>query len=168
MADEIVNRVAASGIITLELDRYYRQGDRVMLDLASQLENGFLLREKTFRESIRNTDWSWYDGKYVAVCCSAEAIVPAWAYMLVGTALQPYASMVVFGGLHELEERLFLDALDKEDWSRFRDVRVVVKGCTAVEVPAAVYLEVAARLRPVAMSIMFGEACSSVPVFKKK
>ena len=139
-----------------------------MLDLAAQLENGFLLREKSFREFIRNTDWSQYAGKFVAVCCSADAIIPAWAYMLIGTALQPHASMVVFGGLEGLEERLFLESLEKEDWNQFRDARVVVKGCTDVEVPAAVYLEVAARLRPVAMGIMFGEACSSVPVFKKK
>ncbi|MFM8346997.1 MAG: DUF2480 family protein, partial [Bacteroidota bacterium] len=145
MAEEIVNRVAASGIITLELDRYHRQGDRVLLDLATRLENGFLLREKSFREFIRTTDWSQYAGKFVAVCCSADAIIPAWAYMLVGTALQPHAAMVVFGSLESLEERLFLEALNTEDWNRFRDARVVVKGCTSVEVPAAVYLDVAAR-----------------------
>lgn len=168
MEGEIVNRVAASGIVTLELEKYHQPGDRVVLDLAGQLENGLLLREKPFREFIRGTDWAQFAGKHVAVCCTAEAIIPAWAYMLVGTSLQPHASTVVFGNLEGLEERLFLQALGREDWEQFRDARVVVKGCTSVEVPAAVYLEVSARLRPVAMGIMFGEACSSVPVFKKK
>jgi len=168
MEGEIINRVAGSGIVTLELDSYYREGERVLLDLAAQLENGLLLREKTFREFISTTDWEGFSGKHVGVCCTADAIIPAWAYMLVGTSLQPFAASVVFGGLEVLEERLFLEALSREDWQRFRDQRVVVKGCTRVEVPASVYLDVSARLRPVALSIMFGEACSSVPVFKRK
>ena len=168
MDDGIVNRVAGSGIITLELDSYHREGERVVLDLAGRLENGLVLREKDFREFIKTMNWAGFAGKHVAVCCTADAIIPAWAYMLVGVALQPYAATVVFGGMNELEVRLFLDALSAEDWRRFSDQRVVVKGCTKLDVPAAVYLAVSGHLRPVAASIMFGEACSSVPVFKKK
>lgn len=166
--DGIVNRVANSGIIQLELDRFYQTGDRVQIDLAELLERGFLLREKTIRDFIDSTDWSIYAGKFVAVHCSADAVIPSWAYMLIGSVLAPYARVVVHGNLLRLEEQLFSMAMDKEDWSVYTEARVMVKGCGRVEVPEGAFMEATRRLRPFARSIMFGEACSSVPVYKKK
>ena len=166
--DGIVNRVANSGIVQLELDRFYQTGERVQIDLAELLENGLLLREKTIRDFIDRTDWSGYAGKFVAVHCSADAVIPSWAYMLIGSVLAPYARVVVHGNLLRLEEQLFSMAMDKEDWSVFTEARVMVKGCGRVEVPEGAFMEATRRLRPFARSIMFGEACSSVPVFKKK
>ncbi len=168
MGDEIINRVASSGIITLDLENFYVPGSRVQFDIQNALEGGVMLREKSFREFVKAYDWKIFEGKHVAVFCGADALIPSWAYMLVGTALQPYASTVIFGNLEQLEEKLFMQELTRVDWTQFENCRVVVKGCSKVEVPQAVYLEAALRLRPVALSIMFGEACSSVPVFKKK
>ena len=163
----IVNRVANSPITVLELDNYYRHGERVVLDIKDQLHEGLILREKEFRNFIKDTDWSVYAEKFVAITCSADAIVPSWAYMLLAAAIQPFARGVVFGSLEVLEERLLLDSLAGEDWDRYRDKRIVVKGCSKVSVPPSVYVEVTRRLRPLAGSLMFGEPCSTVPVFKK-
>lgn len=166
--DEIVNRVAASSLVTLDLDKFYKSGERVELDISAALDQGLVLREKNFREWIRSYDWEKFRGHHVAVTCSTDALVPAWAFMLIASALQPVAASCILGNKERLEEYLFLKELDQVDWSQYRDARVLVKGCSHVEVPAAVFMEAAARLRPVARSVMFGEACSSVPVFKQK
>ena len=166
--DEIVNRVAASSLVTLDLDKYYTPGERVELDISVALDQGLVLREKNFREWIRTTDWEKYRGRHVAVLCSTDALVPAWAFMLIAAHLQPVAATAVLGNRERLEEHLFLQELNKVDWLPFRDARVLVKGCSHVDVPNAVFMEAAARLRPIARSVMFGEACSSVPVFKQK
>lgn len=166
--DEIVNRVAASALVTLDLDRLYRTGPRLVLDIAPALENGLLLREKSFREFVQALDTETFRGKMVAVTCSADALIPAWAWMLVASALEPVAAFVALGTADDLEERLLLDALATVDWQQYRDAKVLVKGCSKVEVPPSVYAEATRRLRPVAQSIMYGEACSSVPVFKRK
>lgn len=168
MSEEIVNRVAASGLITFDLEQYYRKGVRELMDIEPLLEGGLVLREKSFREYVRQNDWSLFQDKHVAIYCSAEAIVPVWAYMLLASALQPFAQTVVFGDLNKLEEKLFFGSLEDVDWSSFKDAKVIVKGCSKVMVPESVYVEVTTRLKPVVSSIMFGEACSSVPVFKKK
>ncbi len=166
--DEIVNRVTASALVTFDLEEFYVPGERVMVDIKDQLYQGLVLREKDFRNFVREHDWSQYEGKFVAVTCSADAIIPNWAYMLVGVSLQPVARKFIFGSLADLEIRIFLDQLSGVDWEKFNDVKVVVKGCSKVDVPPAVYVEAVAKLRPYAASIMFGEPCSTVPLYKKK
>jgi hypothetical protein len=126
-----------------------------------------ILKEKDFRDFIRQHDWAAYQDKYVAITCTADAIVPTWAYMLVSIALQPYAKQVVFGTLEELETAIFKKSLEKVDWSSFQNAKIVVKGCSKVDVPVAIYVEATNNLRPYAASIMFGEPCSTVPLYKK-
>lgn len=166
--ENIVNKVAASGLITLNLESYYDQGERVVYDIKDNLFHGLMLREKDFREFIKTHEWEAYTGKNVAVICSADAIVPTWAYMLLATKLKPYANEVVFGNLETLEAVLFTRALAKIDLESFRDERVVIKGCADVTVPVAAYVEITNLLTPVVKSIMYGEPCSTVPVFKRK
>jgi hypothetical protein len=166
--NEIVNRVAASSIKTLDLEEYYVPGERVLLDIKDQLHQGLVLKEKSFRDFIRSHDWPQYRGKFVAVTCSEDAIVPTWAYMLLTSVLEPFALTVVFGELAELEAKIFYDALSQIDWRQFQDAKVVIKGCSKVPVPTAAYVEATRLMRPYASSIMFGEPCSTVPVYKKK
>jgi len=165
---EVINRVSSSPLVTLDLEEYYSHGDRVLLDIKDWLFQSQILKEKDFREFIKSHDWFQYQNKFVAVTCTVDAIVPTWAYMLVSISLQPYASAVVFGSLHDLEVQLFMRALDTIDWQKFDHAKVVIKGCSKVEVPVAIYVEATNRLRPLAASIMYGEPCSTVPLFKKK
>jgi len=164
---EIINRVAGSALVTFDLEEYYQPGERAVVDIKDQLFQELILKEKDFRNYIKVTDWSGYQGKFVAVYCSADAIVPTWAYMLVAVALEPYAKKVVFGTPEDLEKNLFQESLAAVDWQRFKDAKVVVKGCSKVNVPVAAYVEATRRLKPLAASVMFGEACSTVPVFKR-
>ncbi len=168
MSDEIINKVATSGLITIDLEELYPQGERVELDISTQLIEGLLLKEKDFREFIKTNDWKTYSGKYVAVFCSTEAIVPRWAWMLVASSLQPYAKHVVFGNKERLEEELFQKVINSIDAEQYRDQRINIKGCSHLPVPVSAYVELTSRLRAVAKSIMYGEACSTVPVFKRK
>jgi len=163
---QIVNKVAASSLITLNLEEYYQPGERVVLDIKDQLYEGLLLREKDFRNFIKEHGWSQYENKFVAITCSSEAIVPTWAYMLLAIELKSYAKHVVFGSLHELEIEMFRMALSKIQWSDFKDAKVVIKGCSKVDVPVAIYVDVVFNLKPHAKSLMFGEPCSTVPLFK--
>ena len=165
--NEIVNRVATSAIKLFDLEELYVSGERVLLDISDQLYRGLVLKEKDFREYIRTNDWSQYRDKFVAATCSEDAIVPTWAYMLLTSSLQPYARTIVFGELKDLEEKIFFDALSRIDWSQFKDAKVVIKGCSKVAVPTAAYVEATRLMRPFAASIMFGEPCSTVPVFKR-
>jgi hypothetical protein len=165
--EPIVNRVSNSSLVTFDLEAFYVAGERVLLDIKDQLFQGLILREKDFREFIRSQDWSGYKGKYVAIVCSADAVVPTWAYMLLSIALQPFANEIVFGSLQQLEIELFKKQLQQVDWNEYKGAKVVVKGCSKVDVPVALYVDVAAKLRPVAASIMFGEPCSTVPIFKR-
>lgn len=164
---EIVNKVDQSGIITLNLEDYYLPGERVLLDIKDLLFQGLILREKDFREFVKNEDWTKYKDKYVALTCSTDAIVPTWAYMLLTTQLQPHAQKVVFGNLEMLETILFDETLSKLDIQQFKDARVVVKGCGNLPVPNAAYVEITRLLRPVAKTIMYGEPCSTVPLYKQ-
>lgn len=150
-----------------DLEEYYVPGERVLLDLKDQLYQGMILKEKMFREFIKSHDWSQYNDKFVAVTCSEDAIVPTWAYMLLTVALEPFARTIVFGKLEELEVKIFFDALSRVDWQQYKDEKVVIKGCSRIAVPTAAYVEVTRRIKPFAASIMFGEPCSTVPVFKK-
>lgn len=165
--DQIVNKVANSALVTFDLEHYYQSGERVVLDIKGQLYQELILKEKDFRDFIRQHDWAAYQDKYVAITCTADAIVPTWAYMLVSIALQPYAKQVVFGTLEELETAIFKKSLEKVDWSSFQNAKIVVKGCSKVDVPVAIYVEATNNLRPYAASIMFGEPCSTVPLYKK-
>lgn len=166
--ENIVNKVAASGLITLNLENYYHQGERVVYDIKENLFHGLMLREKDFREFIKEHDWTVYSGKNIAIICSADAIVPTWAYMLLANKMKPFAHEVVFGGLEVLETVLFSKALARIDLSEYKDERVVVKGCGDINVPVAAYVEITNLLTPVVKSIMYGEPCSTVPIFKRK
>jgi hypothetical protein len=165
--DEIINRVASSGLLTLDLEEYYHPGERVVYDLKDNLFQGMILREKDFREFLKNHDWSVYQNKNVAIICSEDAIVPTWAYMLLALKLEPYAHAFIFGNLAELENKLFFDAISKIDLEPYRDARVVVKGCSKHPVPVAAYVEITRLLKPLAQSLMFGEPCSTVPLYKR-
>lgn len=166
--DEIINRVTASSLITFDLEEYYQEGDRVLLDIKDQLYEGLIVKEKEFREFIKNHNWSHYQNKFVAITCSADAIIPTWVYMLVTIALKPFAKAVEFGTLEQLEEKLFDRALSTVRWHEFKDAKVVVKGCSKVNVPTSAYVKVVEALQPLASSLMFGEACSTVPLYKRK
>lgn len=167
MNEEIINKVARSPLQTIDLEELYVSGERIVLDVKDQLFQGIALREKDFREFIKLNNWSVFEGKHVAIHCSVDAIVPTWAYMLLSAALRPFAKTILFGTLEELEAQLFKTALDAIDWSKYEDAKVVIKGCSKVNVPIAAYVDVTSRLQPIASSIMFGEPCSTVPIFKK-
>lgn len=164
---EVVNRIANSPIVTFKLEEHYPQGERVLLDIKDRLFQGMILRERDFRAWVKEHDWSQYAGQHVAITCSVDAIVQVWAYMLLESKLHPHAATVVCGTLEDLEQRLWLHALDQIDWSAFADRPVVVKGCSDIDVPTGVYVEATRRLMPYAKKISYGEPCSTVPVWKK-
>ncbi|MFD2161852.1 DUF2480 family protein [Paradesertivirga mongoliensis] len=166
--ENIVNRVAQSGLISLDPAELYPAGERVVYDIKDNLFHGLMLREKDFREFVKQHDWSQYQDKHVAITCSSDAIVPTWAYMLLANKMAPYASTVVFGNLEALETVLFDRALAKLDIEKYRDERVVIKGCGDIYVPVSAYVELTAKLTAVAKSIMYGEPCSTVPIYKRK
>jgi len=168
MSDLIVNKVANSGLITLDLETYLPKEEIVTFDLKDHLFMGLILKEKDFREALKNTDWQQYAGKNVAIICSVDAIIPVWAYMLVASYLQPVASDVYVGEVKEMLKHLFLNNLAAIDIETFRDQRVVVKGCGDIPIDNYAYAEITKRLLPVAKSVMYGEPCSTVPVYKKK
>ncbi|MEO1054450.1 MAG: DUF2480 family protein [Bacteroidota bacterium] len=164
----IVNRVANSPLITLDLEEFYDKGDRVLYDLKDNLFEGLILKERDFRSFVKEHDWSQYEGKNIAVTCTVDAIVPIWAYMLLTTKLSPYANMVVKGSLEDLDIVLFKEALSKVDVEEYRNKKVVIKGCGNLPVPDFAYVELSRLMTPVVSSLMFGEPCSTVPLYKKK
>ena len=166
--ENIINKVAQSGLVTLDPAAFYPIGDRVIYDIKDNLFQGLILREKDFREFVKGHDWSQYEGKNVGVTCSADAIVPAWAYMLLANRLAPYAREVVFGDEEVLESVLFIKSIATIDIEQYRDQRIVLKGCGDVPVPVSAYVELTKKLTPVVKSLMFGEPCSTVPIYKKK
>jgi len=167
MAD-IVNRVAQSKLLTIDLEDYYPEGERVVLDIKDWLYEGIILKEKEFRAFVANHPWEQYRNAYVAMHCSTDAIVPGWAFMLITTKLQPYAKQIVLGELELLETVLFRSVIESLDVSLFKDKPVIIKGCSNKPVPENAYIWATEKLQGVAKSIMYGEACSSVPLFKKK
>jgi hypothetical protein len=164
---EIINKVAESGLITIDLEAYYPEGERIAFDMAPLLVEGLLLREKDFRAFIAEHDWSTYKGKHVALFCSTDAIIPRWAWMLLSAALQPFAATVVFGNAETLENVLFESFLSQLNPEDYRDQRVVIKGCSHKPVPVQAYVKLTALLLPVVKSILYGEPCSTVPVYKR-
>ncbi|HDZ04550.1 hypothetical protein LCGC14_0079560 [marine sediment metagenome] len=168
MQDEIVNKVAQSKLITFNLEDYYPKGDRMVLDIKDWLFEGFILKEKEFRAFVEEHDWSQYDGAYVAMHCSTDAIVPGWAYILLSVKLGGIAKKIIHGSLVDLETSIYQSIIEKLDISEYQDKLIIIKGCSKKPVPANAYLFLAERLKPVARSIMYGEACSSVPLYKRK
>ena len=167
MEDQLINKVAQSGLITIDLEAFYPPGERVIFDIKTFLFQELILREKDFREAMKNHDWNAYTDKYVSIICSADAIVPTWAYMLIATNLSPVAKRTVFGDLETLETILYQEVLSKFTLESYRDARIVIKGCGNLPVPKSAYVELTRLLSPVAKSIMYGEPCSTVPIYKR-
>ncbi len=165
--DAIINRVARSPLMTFDLEEYYHPGERVQIDMKEYLHEGLILREKEFREKLSSADWEKYRGKNISIICSAEAIIPSWAYMLIATKLSGFAHMAVFGDFSLLENALFYEALKSVDIEKYRDQKVVIKGCGKYAVPQGAYVEITRLLTPVVSSLMYGEPCSTVPLFKR-
>jgi hypothetical protein len=165
--DTIINKVSQSGLATIDLETFYDETPRVIYDIKEQLFMGLMLKEKEFRDFIKTNDWTLYSGKHVAIVCSADAIVPTWAYMLVANKLSGVAKSFVFGGLDLLDFSLFRNEIDAINFEEYRDQRVVVKGCSKKPVPVSAYVYLTEKLTPIVKSIMYGEPCSTVPVYKR-
>ncbi|MFT5724629.1 MAG: hypothetical protein ACI9JN_001748 [Bacteroidia bacterium] len=165
---EIVNKVTNSPLITFNLEEYYDQSDFAEFDMKQHLFQGLILREKDFRGFIKTCDWSVYQDKNVALFCSADAIVPTWAYMLVTNKLSGIAKNVFFGSATDMQQALILEKLNVINIEDYRDKMIVVKGCSKFEVPIGAYVAITEKFTPVVKSIMFGEPCSTVPIYKKK
>lgn len=168
MSDEIVNRVANSGLVNFDLEAYYPKGQRLLIDLKDWLFEGLILKEKDFRQAVKDYNWAQHQDHYVAIDCSADAIVPVWSYMLISNAISPYAKKVVKGNLEVLETLLFYELINALDTKPFEDQRVIIKGCSNLPIPESAYVAITNKLSPIVKSIMYGEACSSVPIYKKK
>lgn len=168
MSTEIINRVANSKLITFDLEDYYPRGERVLFDIKDWLLEGLVLRETVFREKALAHDWSQYQDKFVALTCTTDAIIPAWAYMLLSTYLNPIAKKVVTGDLNTLETVLYTEIIKDLDISELKGKPIIVKGCAHKPVPQNAYLLLIEKLQPVVKSILYGEACSSVPLYKNK
>ena len=163
----IVNRVDQSSLVTFDLEKLYQSGSRVEWDIKDQLFQGLILKEKEFRSFIKSHDWQQYKGQNIAIICSVDAIVPTWAYMLLAVQLTPHVDHLVFGDLKELERSLFQKSLAEIDLSTYRDAKVIIKGCGNYPIPEFAYVEITRLLHGVAGSIMYGEPCSTVPLYKK-
>lgn len=168
MSDEIVNKVAESGLITLDLEKYYPRDKTAVFDLKDHLFMGLILKEKDFREALKSLDREVYRNKNVAITCTADAIIPVWAYMLVASYLQPVAKEIVMGDEKALHRTLFIKNLSAIDVNEYADKKVVIKGCGETPIDDFAYTEITKLLRPVAQSIMYGEPCSTVPIYKRK
>ena len=165
--ETIINKVSQSGLASIDLETFYDEAPRVVYDIKDQLFMGLMLKEKEFRDFIKSNDWSQYAHQHVAIVCSADAIVPTWAYMLVANKLVGIAKSFVFGDLNLLEFSLFKERIDALDLNEFKDQRVVVKGCSKKPVPVSAYVYLTEKLSPLVKSIMYGEPCSTVPVYKR-
>lgn len=163
---EIRNKVAESSLITFNLEELYQAGERKTFDLKDFLFEELMLREKDYRQQLKDFDWSLYQNAFVNIQCSVDAIVPQWAFMLASTYLQPVAKRVVMGTPETLETVLYQEALTGLDLEQFRDERVIVKGCSKYPVPTSAYVEFVSKLLPITKALMYGEACSTVPLFK--
>jgi hypothetical protein len=164
---ELINRVAASPLLSLNMEEFYPQEERVLFDLKPFLFHELILKEKEFRQMLKELDWSVYDNKWVAITCTADAIIPTWAFMLVCTYLESHSKGYVVGSLENLEQHIAETALSEVDWSEFDDRPVVVKGCSKFSIPLFAYGRLISLLQSRAKSLMFGEPCSTVPLYKK-
>lgn len=166
--ENIINKVAQSGLVSFDLADLFPSGERVIYDIKENLFHGLMLKEKDFRAFVKENDWQAYQGKNVAIICSSDAIVPTWAYMLIAAKLTGIANYFVFGDLEILETSLYLAAIEKINTKQFEDQRLVIKGCGEIPIPTSAFIALTAKLLPVVKSIMYGEPCSTVPIFKKK
>jgi Protein of unknown function (DUF2480) len=166
--ENIINRVAKSGLITFDLAKFYPQGERVVYDIKDNLFHGLILKEKDFREFVKQHDWASYTDKHIAITCSTDAIIPTWAYVLLANKMASFAKTVVFGNLNTLETLLYERELAKLNIEEYHDQRVIIKGCGDIDVPVSAYVELTVKLTGIARSIMYGEPCSTVPIFKRK
>ncbi|QCK13915.1 DUF2480 family protein [Mangrovivirga cuniculi] len=167
MAEEIINRVAKSPLVTIDLEELYDHRERIGFDLKDLLFQELILKEKDFRQFVKEHEWSQYQDKHFALFCSADAIVPTWAYMIIASKLKPYAATVSFSSLEKLEEIIFEKIIDQIDAEEYREKKIVIKGCSKLAVPTSAYVRLTEKLTPVVSSIMYGEPCSTVPVYKK-
>jgi Protein of unknown function (DUF2480) len=167
MSESIVNKVTESGLISIDLENYYPKGETAVFDMKDHLFMGMILKEKNFREGLKNLDYEKYRDKNVAIICSADAIIPVWAYMLVASYLQPVAKEIVMGDEKELHKTVFLKNLSKVNVDEFAAQRIVIKGCGEKPIGDFAYMEITKLLQPIAKSIMYGEPCSTVPIYKK-
>lgn len=164
---EIENKVAKSGLLTISLEDFFPQGERAEIDLQAWLYEGLILREKEFRAQVKEHHWEQYQNTLVSVYCSEDAIIPQWAFMLIGTQLAGLARRTFYGPPDYRESVLMEEALRNHDFSQYQDKRVILKGCGDLPIPPQAYLFFAAELKPFAKTIMFGEACSTVPIYKR-
>ena len=167
MEAEFVNKVAESGIITLDLEDFYPKDETAVFDMKDHLFMGLILKEKDFREVMKNLDLTPYKDKNIALTCSEDAVIPVWAYMLVASYLQPVAKEIIFGDADFLHKTLFLKNIEQINVENYKDQRVVIKGCGELPISETAYVAITNQLRPVVKSIMYGEPCSTVPVYKK-
>ena len=166
--EEIINRVASSKLKTFDLEEIYPEGKRIVFDIKEWLFEEIILKEKDFRASVKNHDWSQYKNSFVAVSCSVEAIIPSWAFMLVASEITPFANKVVVGNLELLETVIYQELLNLVDFRNFANAPVIIKGCANKPIPNSAYAFLIEKLQPIAKSILFGEACSTVPIYKSK
>ena len=168
MAEEIINRVANSKLVTFNLEEFYPKGKRVLFDIKDWLFEEIILKEKDFREFVKNHDWSQYQDNYIALICSSDAIIPSWAFLLVAAEVSPFAKKIVVGNLELLETVIFNDVINRFDVSDLENKPIIIKGCSEKPIPPSAYTLLIHKLQPIAKNIMFGEACSTVPLYKSK
>ena len=168
MSEEIINRVSNSSLITIDLEEIYPAGKRIFIDIKDWLFEGIVLKEKSFRASVKNHDWSIYKDSFVALTCSEDAIIPSWAYLLLASELAVYAKKVVVGNLELLETVLFLEVIQNLNIEPFKDKPIIIKGCAQKPIPPSAFTMLIQKLQPIAKTIMYGEACSTVPLYKRK
>ncbi len=168
MSKEIVNRVANSVLVTIDLEDFYPEGERILFDIKKWLFAEQILKEKDFREFVKNHNWNSYQNKYIALTCSSDAIIPSWAYLLITVSLSPYANKIVVGDLESLEYSIFQEIIDQLPIEIYKEKPVIIKGCSNKYIPQNAYSQLIVKLLPITKSIMYGEACSNVPLFKGK
>lgn len=168
MADDIVNRVANSNLVTIDLEEFYPKGTRAVIDIKNWLFHELILKESEFRNHLKNYNWSQHQNQFIALTCSSDAIIPSWAFMLITTYLSPFAKKIIIGNLQELETAIYQDIIAALPINNFIDKPIIIKGCSNKPIPASAYIHLIEKIQPVAKSIMFGEACSTVPLFKRK
>lgn len=165
---EIINKIKRSKLVSIDLEDFYPRGERISFDIKDWLQEGLVLKEKEFRNFVNNHDWSQYKGAFIALHCSTDAIIPSWAYLLLTVKLSPYTNRIVVGDFKTIETVLFNEIISNLDLEFYRDKHVLIKGCSDKPIPESAYVQLAQRLVHVATSVMYGEACSNVPLFKTK
>ena len=166
MAEEIINRVANSKLVTIDLEDYYPEGNRVLFDIKDWLFEEIILKEKDFRAFVNTHDWSQYKNNFVALTCSSDAIIPSWAYLLIATKLSPFAKKIVVGSFEILETAIFEEIINQLQIDTFKDKPIIIKGCSNKPIPSSAYTLLIQKIQPISKTILFGEACSTVPLYK--